>query len=81
MEISQPTHLGGELVNLEWEDLNPHELIVAACGSHIKARAILPLVSEQIEAAYMQGDRHAGADYEYARWILRQVAKLKPRQL
>ena len=58
-----PTHLGGELANLSWEDLNPHELALSAAGTTVKAAAIALLAYEQAEVAKGLGRKQDSTAY------------------
>ena len=77
---SLPTHLGGKYKNLAWEDLNPYELTLASCGSYVKAQALLPLAEGQIAAAEELGDIKEVKAYEYAHWVLSELASLTARK-
>ncbi len=69
-----PTHLGGDLKNLDWYDLSSSELVQASVGSQVKAGAILWLAKLQYDTALELGDIESARDYHAARQTLGRVA-------
>jgi len=70
------THLGGELANLAWEDLTPHELTLSCAGAPYKGAAIAILATEQAEAATQFGDKAEAAAYQEVHDFLSTTARL-----
>lgn len=56
-----PTHVGENGRMLDWEELSPHQLALAACGSHVKARVVQGWIAEQQLEASIEPQT---ADYE-----------------
>ena len=70
------THLGGELANLAWEDLTPHELLLSCAGAPLKGAAIAILAAEQTAAATQFGDKAEAAAYQGVHDFLSTTARL-----
>lgn len=67
-----PTHLGGKMANLDWQDLAPRELTLACAGSTIKAAGAAILAKEQAAAADELGlDQEAEGYLEVADFLAR----------
>ena len=70
-----PTHLGGELADLAWEDLTPHELALSAAGTTVKAGAVAMLAYEQAATALKQGDAAHYVAYRDIAEVLARASK------
>lgn len=60
--------LGG---NLDWIDLNPHELVVAAIATPTSRTRLLELAGSQIAAAKELGDTSEVISYTNAKFTLK----------